>query len=82
MDKKTMKTAIRKLREEEVVGDCYDSEYWEDGGVLSEDHVETNIDVVPPRPAQEGPTIVNMQPGFFGGVVPTVTQQREPDWEV
>jgi hypothetical protein len=52
---------------------------------VNEELVERNVDVVPPRPAQGGIVgggVVGVWPGRFVGSVPTVSQQREPDWEV
>ncbi len=68
------------IDEDTEVGDCYDSEYWQEREVLSEDRVETNVDVVVLRPRRGG--VIGLWPGQFMGSVPTIEQQGEPDWEV
>jgi hypothetical protein len=73
------------IEENEDIGETYDSDHWADGGIVNEELVERNVDVVPPRPAQGGIVgggVVGVWPGRFVGSVPTVSQQREPDWEV
>ena len=66
------------VREEDETSDCYDSEYWEEGGVLSEEHTDTNVDVRTPRPPQQG-AIFHPSSGLSW--IPT-HQTREPDWEI
>jgi hypothetical protein len=68
------------LDEDTEYGDTYDSEFCEEGDILNEELIESNVNVIVPRPNQRD--AVGYWPGRFVGSVPTTTQQREPDWEV